>query len=105
MTVQDKDSMDHRLLYEINERLKKIAVNIERVQIADYVRLMNRPWRLILINLLTGISRGVGIAIGVTLVTSTLLYFLQLLGALDLPIIGKYIAVIIRYVQLNLEKG
>ncbi|MCL6456772.1 MAG: DUF5665 domain-containing protein [Gorillibacterium sp.] len=94
---------DRHMLYEMNERIKKVAAQMERVQISDYIQLMNHPWRLVFNNLLGGLARGVGIAIGVTLFTSTIIYVLQLLGALNLPIIGDYIAKVVEVVQSEMD--
>ncbi|WP_222125158.1 DUF5665 domain-containing protein, partial [Bacillus pumilus] len=47
--------------------------------------------------------RGVGVAIGVTFFAASIIYVLQGLGALNLPIIGDYIADIVRIVQRQLE--
>ena len=87
----------------LDKRLLNIASDLERTQIADYVNLLNRPWTLIWKNLLAGTARGVGIAIGFTFFAATILYVLQILGALNLPIIGDYIADIVRIVQIQLE--
>ncbi|MMZ63286.1 hypothetical protein D3C76_1061680 [compost metagenome] len=76
---------------------------LEKSKIAEYTELLNRPWRLIWTNLLAGTARGVGIAIGFTFFAATIIYILQLLGALNLPIIGDYIADIVRIVQRQLE--
>lgn len=97
------ESEERKLLEQIHGKVKEIAANMERTQIADYVQLMNRPRRLLWINFLTGISRGVGIALGFTVFASTILYLLKALGALNLPIIGDYIADIIKHVQYQLE--
>jgi len=94
---------DRLMLYQMNEQIKHVAKQMERVQISDYIQLMNRPWKLIYNNLLGGLARGVGIAIGVTIFTSTIIYLLQLLGALNLPIIGDYIAKLIEVVQSEME--
>ena len=101
--VEQTHNSDRGIVYEIHEKVKTIAASIERVQISDYVNLLNRPWKIITTNLLAGIARGVGIAIGFTIFTSLIVYLLQLLGALDLPIIGKYIAELVRIVQLQLD--
>lgn len=76
---------------------------LEKSRIAEYTELLNRPWRLIWLNLLSGSARGVGIAIGFTFFAATIIYLLQLLGALNLPIIGDYIADVVRIVQRQLE--
>lgn len=84
---------------------EKIAAQLEKSRIADYTQLLNRPWKLIWLNLLAGSAKGVGIAIGFTFFAATIIYFLQALGALNLPIIGDYIADIVRIVQRQLELG
>lgn len=76
---------------------------LEKSRITEYTQLLNRPWRLIWLNLLSGTARGVGIAIGFTFFAATIIYVLQVLGKLNLPIIGDYIADIVRIVQRQLE--
>ncbi|WP_373865184.1 DUF5665 domain-containing protein [Paenibacillus koleovorans] len=95
--------MDNEQLSSLNERLVKIADQMEKTQIADYVMMLNKPKRLIIINMVTGIARGVGIAIGFTVFAATILYILRILGALNLPIIGDFIADIVKIVQVQLE--
>lgn len=90
-------------LSSLDKRLQKIAADLEHTQIAEYVNLLNRPRTLIWKNLLAGTARGVGIAIGFTFFAATILYVLRILGALNLPIIGDYIADIVRIVQIQLE--
>ncbi|NIK75849.1 hypothetical protein FHS15_000949 [Paenibacillus castaneae] len=101
---QSKDLIELQTsLSKLDKRLQSIAADMERTQIADYVNLLNKPRTLIWKNLLAGTARGVGIAIGFTFFAATILYVLQILGALNLPIIGDYIADIVRIVQIQLE--
>lgn len=93
---QDQLSAIHRMTTDIAEQL-------EKARIAEYTQLLNRPWKLIWTNLLAGSARGVGIAIGFTFFAAIIIYVLQALGALNLPIIGDYIADIVRIVQRQLE--
>ncbi|WP_425313179.1 DUF5665 domain-containing protein [Paenibacillus mangrovi] len=81
----------------------QIADQLEKSRIADYTQLLHKPWRIIWLNMLAGTAKGVGIAIGFTFFAATIIYFLQILGALNLPIIGDYIADIVRIVQRQLE--
>lgn len=90
---------------KIEEKVERIANHLERAQIAEYVQLLNSPRRLVLTNLLSGISRGVGIAIGFTMFSATIVYVLRQLGALDLPIIGHYIAELVESVQMHMDGG
>jgi len=84
-------------------RLEKLALDLEKAQLTEYVELMRRPRALIWRNLLAGVARGVGIAVGFTFFAATIVWFLQALGALNLPIVGDYIADIVRIVQRQLE--
>jgi len=97
-TVQSQDRSE-----QIFNLTSKIAQELEKSRIAEYTMLLNRPWRLIWLNMLAGTARGVGIAIGFTFFAATIIYILQVLGALNLPIIGDYIADIVRIVQRQLE--
>lgn len=81
----------------------KWSQQLEKSRIAEYTELLNKPWRLIWLNILSGTARGVGVAIGFTFFAATIIYLLQLLGALNLPIIGDYIADVVRIVQRQLE--
>lgn len=101
MAEEDKKNT----LDTISDKLDELGKQLERVQIADYVSLLNSPKRLVKLNILTGIARGVGIAIGFTIFTAAIIYILQKLGALNLPIIGDFIAEIVRIVQSQLGSG
>ncbi|MBP1992777.1 DUF5665 domain-containing protein [Paenibacillus eucommiae] len=101
---KESSENDHKLLKIINDKVSHIAAHMERTQIADYVQLLNHPRRLIWLNLLSGISRGVGIALGFTVFATTIVYVLQFVGALNLPIIGDYIAEIVKQVQFQLQR-
>ncbi|WP_420330239.1 DUF5665 domain-containing protein [Paenibacillus contaminans] len=100
---QDENGNEKKLLDDMHRRITEMANQMERVQIADYVQLLNSPRKIIFTNIVAGISRGVGIAIGFTFFASTILYILQALGALNLPIVGDYIAEVVKYVKAQLE--
>jgi hypothetical protein len=104
MSNNDKDTMQTQERTEqIFKLTSSIAQQLEKSRISEYIGLLNRPWRLIWLNMLAGTARGVGIAIGFTFFAATIIYLLQALGALNLPIIGDYIADIVRIVQRQLQ--
>jgi hypothetical protein len=92
-----------RSMDSLDRRLKQVVVDMERSQIAEYVDLLNRPFSLFWRNLLAGTARGIGIGIGFTFFAATILYVLRFIGALNLPIVGDFIADIVRIVQHQLE--
>ncbi|MCR8641899.1 DUF5665 domain-containing protein [Paenibacillus sp. N1-5-1-14] len=89
---QEKDH--DPLLAQINNKVSELTIFMQRLY---------RPGRFIWLNFLGGISKGFGIAVGITIFTGTVLYLLEKLGALELPIIGDYITSLVNYVQNGLE--
>ncbi len=73
------------------------------MKLAEYVELLNKPWRLFYINFLSGVARGMGIAVGFTLLSAVVLIVLQRLVVLNLPGVSSFIAEIVRLVQLQLK--
>ena len=57
---------DNDKIEELHTLTNRLANELERSRIAQYTELLNRPWKLIGLNLLSGAARGVGIAIGFT---------------------------------------
>jgi len=93
---------ENRLLQGLADRVARLAVNVEKMKLAEYVELLEHPWRLMYINFIAGIARGLGIAVGFAILGAVLLYILRSLVMLNLPLIGGFIAEIVRMVQLKL---
>jgi len=103
MNVGERVLGNRHWFERIDKQLKTLARRLEASEIAEYVQLLNHPFRLIVINIVTGIARGVGIAIGFTLFASFIVYALQRIGALNLPVIGNFVAEIVKIVQAQLD--
>lgn len=97
--------LQDELLTTLRDKIEELSLSIERMKLAEYVDLLNRPWRLLYINFISGLARGVGIAVGFSLLGALLLLILQRLVVLHLPLISDFIAQIIRLVQLQLRTG
>lgn len=93
---------EKHLLKVLEERIAGLANNIEKMKLAEYVKLLDSPWRLMYVNFIAGLARGFGIAVGFTILGAVLLYFLRKLVVLNLPWIGGIITEIVRMVQLNI---
>lgn len=91
--------MDYRKVLE--EKISELAEKMEKMKLAEYVQLLNNPWRLLYINFLAGLARGVGIAVGFTILGAVVLYFLKVIVMLNLPFISEFLAEIVRMVQLK----
>lgn len=83
--------------------LMRIALYLERSRIAEYVDLMSRPGRLVYLNLLAGLARGVGLAVGFTLLGALVIYVLTRSFLLNLPVIGEFLGELVYIVQQYLR--
>lgn len=84
--------------------LHRLTVQMEKVKLAECVELLNKPGRLLWLNFLAGIARGLGMAVGFTFLGAILIFFLRRMVALNLPVIGRFIAEVVFIVQDYLEK-
>jgi hypothetical protein len=92
-----------RQAVSIYKKLRDVEIKLERANFAEFMQLVQNPVRLIFLNFISGLARGFGIAIGLTIVASLFGIFLSRLASLNLPIIGKFIAELVRIVNLNLR--
>ena len=87
---------------ELWEKIEELNLNLERSKIFDYVELLNNPRRLIYKNFIAGLARGFGMAVGFTLLGAIVIYFLQKVITWNIPLIGDFIADLVKIVQNNL---
>ena len=79
--------------------IQRLADYFERLNIERLTQLLQKPWRMIGLNLVSGMARGAGIAIGFTILGAIIIYLLGRLTLLNLPLIGDFIAEIWSYVN------
>jgi len=87
----------------LRDRVEKLAFAIEKMNLAEYTSLLQNPWRLLWVNFLAGSARGLGLGVGFAILSAGLIYILRGLMQANLPLIGDYIATIVRLVELNLR--
>jgi hypothetical protein len=96
-------SREEELLDALRRRVTDLSINMEKMKLAEYVDLLHSPWRLLWVNFISGVARGLGIAIGFAILGALLIIFLQKLVALNLPVIGGIVADIVEIVQQQLN--
>jgi hypothetical protein len=84
-------------LDRIEKKLDKIAQILDKSRLKEYIDLMNNPYRLIYINFIAGLARGLGTAIGLTLLAALAFYILR--SWVNLPLIGEYIAKLLDIIE------
>lgn len=88
-------------LKKINKKIDKINSVLEKSNIVELSYIVGNKREILKRNLIAGIARGVGVGIGVTVVTGIIIYLLRRLIMLNIPIIGDYIADIVEIVERN----
>lgn len=87
----------------LRQRLDKLAFAMEKMNLAEYTALLRNPWRLLWVNFLAGSARGLGLGFGFAVLSALLLYILRGLMMANLPLIGDFLATIVRLVETNLR--
>lgn len=90
------------IIKSLNNNIEKLSNNIERLKLGDYIELINRPGKVFYSNFMWGLSRGLGMAFGFTILGTLIIYILKQVVSLNLPIIGGFIANLVKIVQNNL---
>ncbi len=86
---------------KITGKIDELNKNLENTRLYDLLALLESKKEIFIRNLISGIGKGLGIGIGFYLITATLIYILQYIVRLNIPIIGKYISDIIDIVNIN----
>ena len=98
-------SSEKKLIKEIKklkELITELLIRWEKTGLAEQVELFRRPLRLLYLNFLAGLARGFGIVVGLNLLGAIFLSGLYRIADLNLPVIGRYIAELVKIVQENL---
>lgn len=94
--------VDNSLVEKLIRDVETLSVSMEKMKLAQYVYLLQHPWRLLYVNFIGGVARGFGVAVGFTIITGVLLYLLQGPIMARLPYLGGIIAELVRIVQARL---
>lgn len=92
---------DESFLRKLDDKIGKLANSIEHNRIDEYTSMLTKPWKFFFLNFVLGIFRGVGMAVGMTLIFALIIYIVGniLVRMVDLPIIGMYIGEIVKFVN------
>lgn len=86
----------------LTTKIEELSINIEKMKLAEYVELLNQPKRLLFLNFIAGVARGLGIAVGFAILGAFAILILRRLVVLNLPLIGDFIALVVKLVQTRI---
>jgi len=65
--------------------------------ISDFIAFLRSPTKIFFLNLLAGIGRGLGFAIGFTILTAIIILLMK--RAVSVPVIGEYISKVLDFIE------
>ena len=83
----------------LNDNIERLLKFLEKKNIEELIYILGTKREIAKRNFIAGIFRGIGVGIGVTIITAIIIYFLQKLVRLNLPVIGKFISDIVEIVE------
>lgn len=72
------------------DQVENLSRKMDNMRVAEYVEMVSNPKRIILMNLVAGLTRGLGMGIGFTILAGAILYLMR--RWVNLPVVGKLIA-------------
>lgn len=88
-------NIEEKLLSQLN----KLNYTLSKNKVLDLVELVGNTKKLLIRNFTSGIIKGIGAGIGFSIITAIIIYLLQKIIKLNIPVISKYISDIIEIVQ------
>lgn len=86
---------------KVVKEIDKLNKNLERTRIYEIAEILDSKSKMFFRSVLSGIGKGIGTGIGFYLITAVLIWLLQYIVRLNIPVIGKYISDIVDIVELN----
>ena len=83
----------------LNNKVEKLNKMLEKSNIDDLSYILGSKKQIFIRNFMAGVSRGVGIGIGITIISAIIVYILQNLIKLNIPVIGEYLTDLIQIVE------
>lgn len=86
----------------ILRRLENLSCRLELMHLDAFLRYVHDWRKRLFFDFLSGIARGIGFSIGFSVLGALLLYLLRNMALSNLPVIGEFLAQLVRIVENNL---
>lgn len=83
----------------LNKSLDKINESMQNKNVQELISVLGSKKKIFWTNFWAGIARGIGVGIGITIITAVLILLLRNIVALNIPVIGEFIADIVDIVE------
>lgn len=94
-----KNRKDKFLQERLLEELIKLNNKMSEKRILDFAEMLGNTKKMLIRNFTSGILKGIGAGIGFSLITAIIIYIIQKIIKLNIPVISNYIADIVEIIQ------
>ncbi len=77
---------------------ERVLASLERMNFEEYLRYVGNRRRQFFVNFLAGMARGLGAAVGFSILGAAVIVLLQQLVTENIPLIGGFLARVVRVV-------
>jgi len=97
--------LSEKAVEKLNENIVKLGTRLEAMNLAQYIELTNKPLKMVWVNFLSGLARGVGMFLGagamgalaIAIITALTYYLLNFFNMI--PVIGEISKVVMNVVK------
>ncbi|HEY3426412.1 MAG TPA: DUF5665 domain-containing protein [Negativicutes bacterium] len=82
-------------------QVDRLARHLESLRIAEYMELLEKPRKLIVTNFIAGVSRGLGFAIGTTIIFAIVVEILRRIILINIPLLSDSLIEILKLIDLK----
>ncbi len=93
---------ENKSMERLEEGMQNLSRSLEKSKIMEYVNLMENPRKMLFLNFVAGLARGLGLAVGFSVLGAVAILILRRLVMLNLPFIGGFIAELIKLVNRSM---
>ena len=90
-----KERIERKLIVQLNN----LNFILNKKNVLDLAELMENTIKFLFRNFTSGIIKGIGFGIGFSIITALIIYLLQNIIKLNIPVISEYISDIVEIVQ------
>lgn len=84
---------------KLSKQVEELNKTMQDANLSELIYILGDKKKMFLRNVWAGIGRGIGIGIGVTIISAMIVYALQRIVTLNIPVIGNYVSDIVEIVQ------
>lgn len=84
---------------KLSKQIDELNKTMQAANLSEIVYILGDKKKMFFRNVWAGIGRGIGIGIGVTIISAMIVYALQKIVTLNIPVIGNYVSDIVDIVQ------